>query len=52
MKKQITTPISETQSELNDLQVKKVIENCEAYNPRIKELKAVIDYFNYGLKQK
>jgi len=51
-KKQPTETISSDIKELSDLKVKRVVEETEIYNEKIKQLESKIDLFNFGIKTK
>jgi len=43
-------PISETQTKLNNLKVKRSVEKTDKYDIEIKELENIINWFNYGIR--
>lgn len=51
-KKQTTETISHDIKQLSELKVKKVTEQTEIYNEKIKQLESKIDLFYYGIKTK
>jgi len=44
------TTISETQTKLNNLKVKRSVEKTDKYDIEIKEFENIINWFNYGIR--
>jgi len=49
-KRNYSDPISETQTKLNNLKVKRSVDKTDKFDIEIKELENIINWFNYGIR--